>query len=163
MLEAWAAGDIDRGVPAVILTDLKTRYTEQYPFSVFYSELHHALANDSLVVVGGYSFGDRPLNRALAHFLSHAAENRLIVWNPTGTRDAYLERLRKQLLDNDRDISADQIRVEAVRLPEAEAVRSLPTRQLARPAAGRRLVSRHGGQWLTRQGGRRSCVSSARG
>lgn len=29
-LEAWAAGNTDRGVPAVILTDLKTRYTEQY-------------------------------------------------------------------------------------------------------------------------------------
>lgn len=129
LLEAWAAGDMDRGLPAVILTDLKTRYTEEYPFSIFYSELHHALANESLVVVGGYSFGDRPLNRALTHFLSRDAENRLIVWNPTGTRDVYLERLRKQLLDNERDISAAQITVEAVLLPDVGAVRSLPTRR----------------------------------
>jgi hypothetical protein len=80
-----------------------------------------------LIVVGGYSFGDRPLNRALARFLSRDAENRLIIWNPTGTRDVYRERLRKQLLDNERDISAAQITVEAVLLPDAEAVRSLPT------------------------------------
>jgi hypothetical protein len=50
------------GLPAVILGDLKTRYTEQYPFSVLYDELHRELSSESLVVVGGYSFGDRPLN-----------------------------------------------------------------------------------------------------
>ena len=87
LLEAWAAGDMARGFPAVILTDLKTRYTEQYPFSMFYNELHRRARQRPLVVVGGYSFGDRPLNRALAHFLSRDPENRLIVWNPTGTRD----------------------------------------------------------------------------
>lgn len=118
---------MDRGVPAVILTDLKTRYTEQYPFSMLYDELHHALANESLVVVGGYSFGDRPVNRALARFLSRNTENRLIVWSPSGTRDAYLDRLRTQLLSNEQNISAEQITVEAVRLPDAEAVRRLPT------------------------------------
>ncbi|HVB41202.1 MAG TPA: hypothetical protein VNF47_00680 [Streptosporangiaceae bacterium] len=36
--------------------------TEQYPFSVLYDELHRRLSHESLVVGGGYSFGDRPLN-----------------------------------------------------------------------------------------------------
>jgi hypothetical protein len=128
LLEAWAAGDMERGVPAVILTDLKTRYTEQDPFSTFYHELHHALSNESLVVVGGYSFGDRPLNRALARFLSLAPKNRLLVWNPSGTPDVYLDRLRKQLMDRERAIDAEQITVERVRLPDAEAVRDLRSR-----------------------------------
>jgi hypothetical protein len=62
---------------ARILGDLKTRYTEQYPFSVLYDELHRKLSHESLVVVGGYSFGDRPLNRALARFLSRDSRSRL--------------------------------------------------------------------------------------
>ena len=73
---------MERGLPAVILGDLKTRYTEQYPFSVLYDEPHWKLSDESLVVVGGYSFGDRPLNRPLARFLSPDAQNRL----PSGIR-----------------------------------------------------------------------------
>jgi hypothetical protein len=125
LLEAWVAGDMDHGVPAVILTDLKTRYTEHPPFSTFYDELHHSLSNDSFAVVGGYSFGDCPLNRALAHFLSRDRQNRLLVWNPSGTAGVYLDRLRKQLLDRERNIGAEQITVQPVRLPDAEAVRNL--------------------------------------
>jgi hypothetical protein len=125
LLEAWAAGDTDRGLPAVILGDLKTRYTEQYPFSTLYDELHRQLSAESLVVVGGYSFGDRPLNRALARFLSRNTQNRLLIWNPAGTPDMYLERLRKQLLDKEHPISIEQISVEQVRLPDAEAVQRL--------------------------------------
>ena len=85
-------GNVERGLPAVILGDLKTRYTEQYPFSVLYDELHRKLSHESLVVVGGYSFGDRPLNRALARFLSRDPRNRLVVWNPAGTAGTYLSR-----------------------------------------------------------------------
>lgn len=125
LVEAWAAGDMDRGLPAVILTDLKTRYTEQYPFSTFYDELHRELSNESLVVVGGYSFGDRPLNRALARFLSRNTQNRLLVWNPGGTRDGYLDRLRKQLLENEHPIGTQQVSVERVQLPDAEALQNL--------------------------------------
>ena len=90
LLDAWASGNVERGLPAVILGDLKTRYTEQYPFSVLYDELHRKLSHESLVVVGGYSFGDRPLNRALARFLSRDPRNRLVVWNPAGTAGMYL-------------------------------------------------------------------------
>jgi hypothetical protein len=125
LLEAWAAGNMDRGFPAVILGDLKTRYTEQYPFSTFYDELHRQLSNESLVIAGGYSFGDRPLNRALARFLSRNTQNRLLVWNPVGTSDLYLDRLRKQLLDKEHPISEEQVSVEQVWLPDAEAVRHL--------------------------------------
>jgi hypothetical protein len=125
LLEGWAAGNMDRGLPAVILTDLKTRYTEQYPFSTLYDELHRELSNESLVVVGGYSFGDRPLNRALARFLSRDTHNKLLIWNPTGTRDAYLDRLRKQLLQGERGIGAEQVSVERVSLPDADAPRNL--------------------------------------
>lgn len=128
LLEAWAAGDTGRGLPAVILGDLKTRYTEQYPFSTFYDELHRELSTESLVVVGGYSFGDRPLNRALARFLSRNTQNRLLIWNPVGTPDAYLGRLRKQLLDKEHPISQEQISVEQVWLPDTEAVRRLAPR-----------------------------------
>ena len=125
LLDAWASGDMERGLPAVILGDLKTRYTEQYPFSVLYDELHRRLSHESLVVVGGYSFGDRPLNRALARFLSRDPRNRLVVWNPAGTAGTYLSRLRRQLLDNEPPISDTQVTVEQVLLPDAAAVRRL--------------------------------------
>ncbi len=128
LLEAWAAGSMDRGLPAVILGDLKTRYTEQYPFSALYDELHRELSNESLVVVGGYSFGDRPLNRALARFLSRNTQNRLVIWNPAGTLSAYLDRLRRQLLNREHPISEEQVTVEQVWLPDAEAVRRLGSR-----------------------------------
>ena len=123
-----AGQPLPRGLPAVILEDLKTRYTEQYPFSTFYDELHRKLSTESLVVVGGYSFGDCPLNRALARFLSRNTQNRLLVWNPAGTPDAYLGRLRKQLLDKEHPISEEQISMEQVWLPDAEALRRLGPR-----------------------------------
>lgn len=126
LLDAWAVGDTEHGVPAVILTDLKTHYTEQYPFSTFYNELHYALSTESRVVVGGYSFGDRPLNRALARFLSRKIDNQLVVWNPGGTHDMYLNRLRRQLMANEPAIGEEQIVVEHVSLPDADAVRALP-------------------------------------
>jgi hypothetical protein len=116
---------MDRGLPAVILTDLKTRYTEQYPFSTLYDELHRELSNECVGVVGGYSFGDRPLNRALARFLSRDTHNELLIWNPTGTRDAYLDRLRKQLLQGEPGIGAEQVSVDRVSLPDAAALRNL--------------------------------------
>jgi hypothetical protein len=124
LLEVWAAGEADHGFPAVILTDLKTRYTEQYPFSMFYDELHRELAREDLVVVGGYSFGDRPLNLALARFLAQKSQNRLIVWNPSGTTEEYLSRLRNQL-PQDQLISAHQVSVEHVRLPDADALQAV--------------------------------------
>lgn len=125
VLDAWAGGSTDVGLPAVVLSDLKTRYTEQYPFSILYDELHRELSNESLVVVGGYSFGDRPLNRALARFLARNAHNGLLIWNPRGTREAYLDRLRKQLLQNENAINDEQVIVERVTLPDAEALRDL--------------------------------------
>lgn len=125
LLEAWATGQMDLGLPAVILTDLKTRYTEQYPFSMFYDELHRELAGVNLVVVGGYSFGDRPLNWALARFLARNPQNRLLIWNPTGTTADYVGRLRKQLLPSENPIREEQVRVEHVWLPDAAALRSL--------------------------------------
>ena len=125
LLDAWASGNVERGLPAVILGDLKTRYTEQYPFSVLYDELHRKLSHESLVVVGGYSFGDRPLNRPLARFLSRDARNRLPVWNPAGTAGLYIDRLRRQPLDKEPPISDEQVVLEQVRLPDASAVRRL--------------------------------------
>jgi hypothetical protein len=125
ILEGWAAGDVSGSLPAVILTDLKTPDTQQYPFSIFYEELYRQLLNESLVVVGGYSFGDRPLNRALSWFLSRNPSNRLLVWNPSGTPDAYLNRLSMQLAKNESAISASQITVKQVWLPDATAVRKL--------------------------------------
>lgn len=128
VLEEWAAGRMDRGFPAVILGDLKTRHTEQYPFSTLYDELHQQLSNERLVVVGGYSFGDRPLNRALAHFLSRNTQNRLLVWNPAGTPEMYVERLRKQLLQSEPAISPGQVSMEQVFLPDARALRTMQAR-----------------------------------
>jgi hypothetical protein len=92
---------------------------------VLYDELHRRLSHESLAVVGGYSFGDRPLNRALARFLSRDPRNRLVVWNPAGTAGMYLSRLRRQLLDNEHPISGEQVIVEQVLLPDADAVRRL--------------------------------------
>ena len=128
LLEAWAAGNMNLGLPAVVLGDLKTRYTEQYPFSTLYDELHRELSKESLIVVGGYSFGDRPLNRALACFLSRNTQNRLLVWNPSGAPEVYIDRLRRQLLPDEQAISAEQLTVERVWLPDANALRALRQR-----------------------------------
>ena len=128
LLEAWAAGNMNLGLPAVVLGDLKTRYTEQYPFSTLYDELHRELSKESLIVVGGYSFGDRPLNRALARFLSRNTQNRLLVWNPSGAPEVYIDRLRRQLLPDEQAISAEQLTVERVWLPDANALRALRQR-----------------------------------
>lgn len=126
-LDRWAAGDIDEGQPSVVLTDLKTPVAGRYPFVVFYEELARCLSNTRLAVVGGYSFGDKPVNRALALYLKENPFRRLRIWAPQPDRERYLERLRLQLQGAEGTIADDQIEVDEVTLPDAEAVKRLRT------------------------------------
>lgn len=132
-LNRWVGGDTTSGQPSVLLGDLKTPITNRLPFATFYDELRRCLAMDDLVVAGGYSFGDRPINHALAKYLSEGRRRRLIVWSPTPDRQAYLNRLRIQLPTSSRDFRDTQVTTESVTLPDAEAIadlrRDLPLRR----------------------------------
>jgi hypothetical protein len=127
LLDRWAAGNVDEGQPSVVLTDLKTPVAGRYPFVIFYEELARCLSNTRLAVVGGYSFGDKPVNRTLALYLKQDSFRRLRVWAPQPDRERYLERLRLQLQLGEGTIADHQLEVEPVTLPDAEAVKSLRT------------------------------------
>lgn len=125
LLGRWVDGDVTLGQPTVILTDLKTPVAERYPFVVFYQELARCLAETQLVVVGGYGFGDRPVNCALALYLKDDPARRIRVWSPRPDRAQTVERLRMQLAAGGGTIADDQVEVEEVTLPDAEALRQL--------------------------------------
>jgi hypothetical protein len=127
LLGRWADGDVTLGQPSVILTDLKTPVAARYPFVVFYEEFARCLAETGLVVVGGYGFGDRPVNRALALYLKDEAARRIRVWSPQPDRQQLVERLRTQLEANEGAIADNQVEVEQVTLPDVEALRRLRT------------------------------------
>ncbi|MGH9895988.1 MAG: SIR2 family protein, partial [bacterium] len=122
LLDRWAEGDVTEGQPSVILTDMKTPVASRYPFLVFYEELARCLSQTRLAVVGGYGFGDKPLNRALALYLTEDPLRRVRVWHPRPERERYLERLRIQVEGKDGTIADDQVEAEAVTLPDADPV-----------------------------------------
>ena len=124
-LNRWAAGDTTLGQPSVLLGDLKTPVTNRLPFATFYEELRRRLAVDELVVAGGYSFGDRPINQALAQYLAERSSRRLVVWSPTPNRHEYLTRLRNQLPASARSFQDRQVIAESVTLPDADAIAGL--------------------------------------
>jgi hypothetical protein len=124
ILRQWADGETENGYPSVLLGDLKSRLTREYPFLIMYEELYRQLEGASLVVAGGYSFGDRPLNHAMASFLARNTQRRIRVWNQHVDKERYLQRLRSHLPDTE-TISDNQVEVDEVMLPDASSVRRL--------------------------------------
>lgn len=123
LLPAWVEGTIDQGLPAVVLSDLKSRVVQRYPFSVFYGAFGEDLVQANAVAVAGYGFGDRPVNEQLAKYLGEHPQNSVTVLHPhAGSRVtdwlAELETLRPGL-HQDRLVPVD------CWLPDAEAVGDL--------------------------------------
>ena len=88
-LPSWVDGNLDQGLPAVVLSDLKSRVVQRYPFSVFYEAFGEDLARANSVAVAGYGFGDRPVNQQLAKYLGDHPQNSITVLHPhAGTRAA---------------------------------------------------------------------------
>jgi len=52
-------------VPRVVLTDQKQRAITEWPFSLAYSIFEQRLVDSDRWLIGGYGFGDRPINDAL--------------------------------------------------------------------------------------------------
>ena len=131
VLERWADGNGEPGLPAVVLTDRKVTAVGSYPFALFYEQLDRELDEADTVVVGGYSFGDRPVNTALARFLLGDPENQIRIWSPSAPehRAAILERLRAASPESRvaaRPMGDNQIVAERVILPDADSIRQLP-------------------------------------
>ncbi|MCT1607673.1 hypothetical protein M3B43_10160 [Nesterenkonia massiliensis] len=132
LLERWVEGEDNGEIPQVILGDTKDSAVLHRPFSTHYGQLSAdlALPYTREVVVGGYGFGDRPVNRALGLFLAADEHRRLLDWRPRATQEvgAVLRALREPLSDDDRKrITAEQILAEDIALPSADAVRALGT------------------------------------
>lgn len=125
ILAKWAEGDVSEGQPAVVLGDMKTCVAGRYPFFVFYEEFARRLSMTELVVVGGYSFGDRPVNRLLARYLGEDRRRKMLIWSPRPEPERYLDRLQAQLADYEGRIRDEQLEVQAVELPNADAVKHL--------------------------------------
>jgi hypothetical protein len=127
-VDEWAAGQPTEGWPSVVLGDLKSRQAARFPFALFYGELRYRLDKARLVVTGGYSFGDKPLNRELALYLASRPENRLLVWSRRPSHENVLKRLQVQLLHDSKTIGPDQVETEAITLPDPNAIDRLITR-----------------------------------
>lgn len=130
ILERWVAGEDNGELPQVVLGDTKDSSTQLEPFVSYYNQLTSDLAhpNASEVIVGGYGFGDRPLNRTLGMFLAADEAHRIRDWRPHATAlvDDVLGALRDPLSEAARErVKKEQITPEDVLLPSSDAVSAL--------------------------------------
>lgn len=118
ILERWRHGDLELGVPLVVLGDRKSYAVRRDPFSMLYQQLAADLADAGTVVVAGYGFGDRPLNRTLARHLVSDPNNRMHVWRPdaTSTVSTLPATLNKELTS--RKVKAQQLLARDIYLPD---------------------------------------------
>ena len=122
-LPSWVDGELDQGLPAVVLSDLKSRAVQRYPFSVFYEAFANDLAHANFVAVAGYGFGDRPVNQQLAEYLGGHHQNSITVLHPHASGRvagwlAGLRTIRQGLLPN-------QLVPVDCYLPDADAIATL--------------------------------------
>lgn len=130
LLERWAAGEDNGELPRVVLGDTKDSSTLLEPFASYYNQLAGDLVYPGTqeVIVGGYGFGDRPLNRTLALFLAADENHRLRDWRPHASEhtDEILEVLRDPMSEAaGKRIKKKQITSEDVMLPNADVVKAL--------------------------------------
>lgn len=128
ILEAWAAGEERFGSPLVILGDAKTTAVSQPPYSHYYGQFAAEIDTCDTVVVGGYGFGDRPVNRVLAQYLAGNPRRELQVWAPGADQEEERRRCHDLLCDEvsvGRKPQLAQICGHDVYLPDAGAVRAL--------------------------------------
>lgn len=64
VLEKWKSGDLNWS-PAVLMTDQKSRTSQNFPFSLAYRAFEQRLINSDIWIIVGYSFGDEPVNEML--------------------------------------------------------------------------------------------------
>jgi hypothetical protein len=87
-IPAWAQGEADAGHPVVVLSDMKSRVVQRYPFAHFYEEFPADLRQAEAVAVGGYGFGDTPVNARLASYLGEDDDRLLTVFSPHAEEQA---------------------------------------------------------------------------
>jgi hypothetical protein len=80
LFDAWAHGNFMEHQPVVVLGDSKERLVAREPFDQAYQALRQAMVDAERLVVAGYSFGDAPLNQAIADSLSTDTE--LVIIDP---------------------------------------------------------------------------------
>lgn len=130
LLKRWADGEDTGDVPQVVLGDTKDSSILLDPFAAYYDQLNADLALPATqeVIVGGYGFGDRPLNRALARFLAAHESHCLHDWRPHASScvNEVLESLTSVVPEAlAQRIEKDQIVAKDIELPSAQAVRDL--------------------------------------
>lgn len=64
VLEKWKSGDLNWS-PAVLMTDQKSRTSQNFPFSLAYQAFEQHLMKSEIWIIVGYSFGDEPVNEML--------------------------------------------------------------------------------------------------
>lgn len=130
LLMRWAAGEDNGELPQVVLGDTKDTSTLLEPFASYYDQLAGDLSHPATdeVIVGGYGFGDRPLNRSLGLFLAADENHRLRDWRPHATEYTHkvLEALRDPVSEAAGNrIKEEQVIAEDLSLPSGDAVRAL--------------------------------------
>jgi SIR2-like domain len=126
LLEEWAAGADEHGLPVVVLTDLKTRAVSQYPHDIFYAELWKELGDAKRLIAGGYGFRDLPVNAVLRAWLLDrdlGPSRTLEIWAPRPELDHVATALN---LDDD-ELRARLIGIETT-LPTVAALQGLEAR-----------------------------------
>ena len=128
VLTDWRDGLRGNELPSVVLGDAKVRLVQQEPFASYYSQLRLDLSSVFEVVVGGYGFGDVPLNRTLGEFLALDPARKLFDWRPQASQHVAetVDLLRRHLppAAADRVLATAIVPID-VHLPSADAVRSL--------------------------------------
>ena len=81
-LPTWAEGENEDGSPVVVLSDIKGRVVQRYPFDLFYQEFMSDLKGAQAVAVAGYGFGDVPVNARLADYLAQGTDRAISVFSP---------------------------------------------------------------------------------
>lgn len=129
-LESWVTGTGALHTPTAVLGDTKDSDIRSDPFAAYYDQLAYDLSRSDVteVVVAGYGFGDRPLNRVLGRFLALDDHNRLRDWRPgaDNTETEVADSLRAVLPQAVAERVLDaQIAGADLRLPDAAAVAAL--------------------------------------
>lgn len=123
-LPAWAQGAAPGASPVVVLSDLKTRVVQRYPFDLFYQEFRADLNAADSVAVAGYGFGDTPVNARLADYLGQNPENSITVFSPHA--EDGVEGLAHTLSQINENVTADQIEAVNCWLPHDDVFTHWP-------------------------------------